>query len=97
LKEYDLLAGAWPGANPPLTDWDFEGNLTSVVRASLLLGWEDDSGTRRIDLSSLGLLSFFQSWPFATISSGCSHYSTNCFHVRHSATPIWASKEVRRL
>jgi len=97
LKEYNLLAHGWPEAIPSLTDWVFEGDLTSVARVSLLLSWEDDSGALHIDLSGFSLLSFASALTLATISSTCSPWSTNCFQVRHSATPIWASRKVYRL
>jgi len=97
LKEYALLARAWPRAPPPLVYWGFEGDLTSVARVSHLFGWEDDSGLRRVDLSSLDLLSFSLALTRATISSACSPCCTSCFQVRHSATPIWARSAVCRL
>jgi len=97
LKEYSLLARAWPGAIPPLTNSVFEGDLTSAARIYFLLGWEDDPGARHIGLSGLDLMSFSSFLSLMTISSACSPYSTNCFQVRHSVSPIWSSRKVCRL
>ena len=58
FKENNLFSHGWLEAIPPLTDWVFGGDLTSVARVSLLLCWEDVSGECRIDLSGLSLSSF---------------------------------------
>ena len=52
------------------------------------LGWEDDSGARRIGFSDLGLLSFSSALTLATISFACSPCSTNCFQAWHPATEL---------
>jgi len=61
-----------------VTNWVIESDLTSVAKVSLLLGWENDFGARRIGLSSLDLLSFSSALTLVTISSACSPYSTKC-------------------
>jgi len=97
LKEYCLLARTCIKELVPLFDLGLEGDLTSIAKVSLLLGWEDDSRARRIGFSGLGLLSFSSALTQATISSACSPCSTNYFQLRYSATLIWARIAVCRL
>jgi len=88
LKVYYLLARACSVEIFPLADLGLEENLTSIAWVSLLLGWEDDSEARHIDLSGLDLLSFSSALTLATISSACSPCITNLFQVWHSVSPI---------
>jgi len=94
LKVYYLLARACSVEIFPLADLGLEENLTSIAWVSLLLGWEDDSEARHIDLSGLDLLSFSSALTLTTISSACSPCNTNCFQVRHSTTLIWAKSMI---
>ena len=91
------MARALPRAPPPLIDWGFKGDLTSNARVSHLFGSEDNFGVCRVDLSSLGLLSFSSALTRATISSTCSPCYTSCFQVLHSFTPILVRSAVCRL
>jgi len=97
FKEYCLLARTCSEELLPLIGLGLEGDLTSVARVSLLLGWEDDSRARRVDFSSPGLLSFSLALTLAMISSTCSSCSTSCFQVWYSSIPIWARSVVCRL
>jgi len=48
-------------------------------------------------INCLNLLSFSLALTLAMSTSACSPCSTNFFQVRHSATPMWASRKVCRL